>query len=104
MKAVIVRPEKAKAEIMEIENNIETFQTICDGLVQPITIDHKTVVLCNEEGLIRDLKRNRILVLNNRTEFLRGTLIVIGFKGDKFCGLDDAEKWREKFSTRAVIL
>ena len=99
MKAVLIEPGK-EARVAMIDGSLHGMQEIVDGLIAPVYFDD-AVLLCNDEGKIRQLPFNRALLDENGnvTDFIAGTCFICGLGTEDFTGLDDeaAEKYRKKF-------
>ena len=76
---VIKEPGK-KPERREIENTLEALQGIVGGYIETFTLDEDTVVICNEEGLLNNMKYCCTLGGN---QFF-GPVIICGVDGDEF--------------------
>lgn len=58
IKVMIVRPDEHPF-VKEISNDLVTMQTIVGGDIEEISLDDHTVLVCNEEGKLNNLKANR---------------------------------------------
>lgn len=89
IKAIIKKPEDEFGRLVEIENELEVFQSIVGGYIE--TTGYKNlVIICNEEGKLRGLQPNIVL----GRDFLVGTIIVCGASGDEFSDIPiDMRKW-----------
>ena len=76
------QPERAL-----IGNTLEDLQQIVEGYIETVTISEDLVIICNEEGWIRDLPFNCRLC----GHLLFGNLIFAGYDEDDFtdCPLDE---------------
>lgn len=101
MKALLVEPGM-KPRMIEIENTLHAFQEAVDGYIQVMETNYEnTVIICNEEGKIKGLQMNRILI----TEFgmydvIVGNMVVVGVDGEEFCDINPmaATYFSEKLS------
>jgi hypothetical protein len=86
MKIVIVEPNKDPYVAM-INNKLEEFQAIVDGWIETVSFTGELLIICNEEGKIRNLPVNRELGWDK----ICGTFFVIGNDAPEFRSLTDEE-------------
>lgn len=55
---IVVRPDE-HPYVINIDNDLKTMQSIVDGDIEEIYLDDDTVLVCNEEGKLNNLKANR---------------------------------------------
>ncbi len=103
MTVVIVEPQK-KPYITEIEHTLEAEQAVVGGNMQSVSIfSDPVVLLCNEDGKLKGLERNRVLRTESGKAFdiVRGTFFICGIDIEKsdFCSLTPelAEKYKKMF-------
>lgn len=60
---VIVKEPGKPAEQREIENNLETLQELVGGYIEDVHIGSNILVIVNEEGKLKHLDFNFVLVL-----------------------------------------
>lgn len=91
IKVIIKKPEDEFGRLVEIENELEVFQSIVGGYIE--TTGYKNlVIICNEEGKLRGLEPNILL----GKDMLVGTIIVCGASGDEFSDVPiDFKKWEQ---------
>ncbi len=91
IKVIIKKPEDEFGRLVEVENELEVFQSIVGGYIE--TTGYKNlVIICNEEGKLRGLQPNVVL----GREMLVGTIIVCGASGDEFSDVPiDFKKWEQ---------
>jgi hypothetical protein len=91
IKAIIKKPDEQFGRLVEIENTLRTFQQIVGGYIE--TTGYKNlVIICNEEGKLRELQPNIVL----GREMLVGTIIICGASGDEFSDIPiDFKKWEQ---------
>lgn len=91
IKAIIKKPEDEFGRLVEVENELEVFQSIVGGYIE--TTGYKNlVIICNEEGKLRGLEPN--IVLGH--DMLVGPIIVCGASGDEFADIPiDFKKWEQ---------
>lgn len=77
----------------EIENSLEAFQTTVGGYIEVIPLTNKLVVVCNEEGKLKELPVSAVLLDPEMQpcDMLHGDLIVCrtDLKGE----FADIEPW-----------
>ena len=90
MKIIYKEPGKP-AELKDIPNELEDLQELVDGWVEAHTITEDMVIICNEEGRIRQMPFNCHVF----TDWV-GPIAFVGMKGDEFCdvpiSLEDARQ------------
>lgn len=91
IKVIIKKPEDEFGRLVEVENDLEVFQSIVGGYIE--TTGYKNlVIICNEEGKLRGLQPNVVL----GRDMLVGTIIVCGAFGDEFSDVPiDFKKWEQ---------
>jgi hypothetical protein len=91
IKVIIKKPEDEFGRLVEVENELEVFQSIVGGYIE--TTGYKNlVIICNEEGKLRGLQPNVVL----GRDMLVGTIIVCGASGDEFSDVPiDFKKWEQ---------
>lgn len=103
IKVIIAEPMR-QARICTIENNLEEFQDIVDGLIDTLifTEEDDVIIILNDEGKINCLPFNRALANENGIwDIVAGTMIIAGddYINGEFVSLTDeqAEKYLNKF-------
>ena len=101
MKIVKVEPGE-KAEIVEIEKDLDTMQKLVYGNIECIYFhDDPVVIVCNEEGKILGMQPNRALLDDdgNILDVIAGTFFITGIGTDDFIGLNDelAKKYQKLY-------
>lgn len=98
IKVVMCEPNKL-ARVVEIDNNLETFQKIVGGYIQatyPFE-DYVSVVL-DDDGKCKGYELNRALKVEDKiVDFYVGTFFICGLNGEHFGSLSD--ELVEKYST-----
>lgn len=82
---MVVIKEPGKEPVVEplFENTLEEFQKAVGGFIETYTFVEDVTIVCNEEGLIRNLPHN-VTALG---QHFFGTIVVVGIKGDEFTSL-----------------
>ena len=106
MKVIIKRPCDQFGEEATIPNTLEALQEAVGGYIETVTLpEHNLVLICNEEGSIRDMPYNftvRRMMLNGLLGGLLslqnpifGTVIACGVEGDEFADIPiDFNEWK----------
>lgn len=106
MKVIIKRPGDQFGEEATIANTLEALQETVGGYIETVTLpEHNLVLICNEEGSIRDMPYNftvRRMMLNGLLSGLLslqnpifGTVIACGVDGDEFADIPiDFNEWK----------
>lgn len=84
MKALRKKPGQYWEQI-EIPNTLKALQNEVGGDIETVRIKTDATIICNEEGLIRDLPRNDFL-----GHIWRGTILMVGIKRDEFCDIPES--------------
>ena len=99
MKVIIKRPCDQFGEEATIANTLEALQEAVGGYIETVTLDNGVVLICNEEGRIRNmpynftLRRMRGVVTVQNAIF--GTVIACGVDGDEFADIPiDFNEWK----------
>ena len=82
---VIYKAPGKPAELREIENTLEALQAAVEGYIETVTLDPRTVIICNEEGRLNGMRYNcNLLGLQ-----LFGPILLAGVDGEEFCDVPD---------------
>jgi hypothetical protein len=100
MKVIIKRPCDQFGEEATIPNTLRALQEAVGGYIETVTLDNGVVLICNEEGKIRDMPYNftvrrmihNFLPVSNP---IFGTVIACGAEGDEFADIPiDFNEWK----------
>lgn len=80
IKAIVKRPDEKYGHMTNISNSLQNLQRTVEGYIETLTITDELVIICNEEGLIKELPFN----VRMSGVDLVGTIIVCGVDGDEF--------------------
>ena len=76
------------ARPVEINNELVEFQSIVGGLIESAPLVNGALIVCNEEGKLRDdLLPNRFVTLGGSLNVIYGNFFVCGFDGSDFKSL-----------------
>lgn len=88
MKIVVVEPYKTPY-VKEIDGELKTMQNIVGGYIQMVYLTNEVALICNEEGKIKGLPRNRTLF--EMQDINAGTFFICGIDQDDFASLKDEQ-------------
>ena len=86
MKILLFEPNEPPV-VREIKNSLKPMQKIVGGYIETVYIGDDVVLVCNEEGKLRNLPPNRII----QNDWICGTFFMASVKGAKFKSLDDRQ-------------
>lgn len=85
---VLIKHPNKKAEFIDIPNTLEAFQNAVDGYIEALTVCDHLVVVCDEEGVIKEKDYNtRVCGID-----FFGTIVICGTKGEKFTSIPVDDK------------
>ena len=85
---VAIRKDAGESpKLVQIENSLEAVQQAVGGYVETVTFCSDAVLLCDEEGKIK----NRPMNVKLFGEELVGTILIVGVNGDEFTDLKDPD-------------
>ena len=96
MEILIIEPGQHPRKA-SIEHTLENLQKVVGGYIQAVyPFDDPVAVVCDEEGLFKDCKWNRLIAPHTA---IKGTFFICGLSGDNFDSLSPElmEKYRRKF-------
>ena len=92
IRVLVVEPGK-DPEVRTIENSLEGIQEIVQGYIECVTLRDKAgedlVLICNEEGKIRNLPMNAMIP--EIDDMIFGTFLIAGTDRDEFASLTDEQ-------------
>ncbi|MDE6953170.1 MAG: DUF4314 domain-containing protein [Erysipelotrichales bacterium] len=95
IEVIVVEPNK-HPRVEKITNNLATMQEIVSGYIKEISLDDNTVLICNEEGKLNNLKANRSV----GNDIIAGTFFIAGDDGgEELISLNEEQikEFTEKF-------
>lgn len=106
--AIRVKPGN-EPEIVELDNELETFQKEVGGYIEVIRPFYDPIcVVLNEDGKMLGLPENKKVINKNGRllDVLVGTILFVGLSGDEFCSLrkDLLEKYSEWLKLSFVMV
>lgn len=84
IKVIIKRPGE-KPRTTWISDRLENLQKTVEGYIETVTVCTDLVIICNEEGRIRDLPYNCTIL---GADFF-GTILLAGINGEEFGNVPD---------------
>lgn len=84
IKVLYKEPQKG-CETIEIENSLKALQEAVGGRIETVTIFENIVLICNEEGRLKNMPFNCELL---GADFV-GPILIAGIEGDEFCSLSN---------------
>lgn len=87
IRCIIKRPDEQYGHVTNISCSLKNLQKTVEGYIETLTIGGGVVIICNEEGKIQKLEPNFWVRTGFILDQIRGTAIIIGQSGDKFCDL-----------------
>lgn len=84
IKVIIKRPGE-KPYTTWISDRLENLQKTVEGYIETVTVGSDLVIICNEEGRIRDLPYNCTIL---DADFF-GTILLAGINGEEFGNVPD---------------
>lgn len=84
IKVIIKRPGE-KPYTTWISDRLENLQKTVEGYIETVTVCSDLVIICNEEGRIRDLPYNCTIL---GADFF-GTILLAGINGEEFGNVPD---------------
>ena len=104
IKCIVKRPDEQFGHMTWVSDSLENLQKAVGGYIETVTFDNGVVLICNEEGKLRDMPYNfttRKLIDSNAFCNLYGhfpifgTVIVCGVDGDEFADIPiDFNEWK----------
>lgn len=74
----IIKPAGEPARIEYIENELETFNKLVGGWIQTFGFTDDTVIICNEEGKLLNLKPNIVIPCHGGyVEEIVGDIVIV---------------------------
>ena len=108
IKVIIKRPDEEYGHVTAISYTLKNLQNTVGGYIETVTLpEHNLVLICNEEGSIRDMPYNftfrippRVTMFEAINELFGqckffGTVIACGVDGDEFADIPiDFNEWK----------
>ena len=78
---VIIKEPNEDARIEDIENTLDELQRIVGGYIEVIPLTFDDIIICNEEGKLKDLPHNFNMPVHGS---IVGTVIICSDDGEDF--------------------
>lgn len=87
IRAIVKRPDERYGHVTNISNSLKNLQRIVDGPIETVPIGDRMVCICNEEGKIRGLDKNFIILYSSipHIDVIVGEVAIVGVDGEEFC-------------------
>lgn len=79
IKVVYIEPGR-DPEFRTVNNTLEAMQILVKGYIEALTVSNDMVIICNEEGRLRNMPYNRELFGID----LYGPIVLVGTEGEDF--------------------
>jgi len=99
IKCIVKRPDEQFGHVTWISDSLENLQKTVGGYIETVSLDNGLVLICNEEGRVRDMPYNftlrRIYGIVPIHNPIFGTVIACGADGDEFTDIPiDFNEWK----------
>ena len=107
IKVIIKRPDEQFGHVTWISDSLKNLQNTVGGYIETVTLDNGVVLICNEEGKLRDMPYNFTLRIPPRVTMFEvinelfgqckffGTVIACGAEGDQLADIPiDIREWQ----------
>ncbi len=107
IKCIVKRPDEQFGHVTWISDSLKNLQNTVGGYIETVTLDDGVVLICNEEGKLRDMPYNFTLRIPPRVTMFEainelfgqckffGTVIACGTEGDEFADIPiDIREWK----------
>lgn len=75
----------------EIENSLEALQEFVGGYIEVISLGENVVLICDDEGKIKQKEPTLFLNFKNGTEVIVGNCSICNVKGEEFDSLTEGQ-------------
>ena len=108
MRVILCRPNEM-AEVIEMEDSLESMQKMVGGLIEEyMPWEDEVALICNEEGKLNGMEYNRAIRDENGEvrEIIAGPFLIVGLDEDSFGSLseDMLKKYQRLFAQPEVFL
>ena len=76
-------------ELVEIENKLKPMQELIGGYIETVSITHKLLIICDEEGIIKNRLNNVTVKTYAGPQTIKGDFFICLNNGEEFAGLPD---------------
>lgn len=108
IKVLYIAPLEAP-RVIEIENNLETFQSLVGGYIQTMyPWEDEVAIICDDEGKVKHSPCNRALEDESGEvyDIIAGNFVIVGLTEEGFGNLSDEHivKYRQKFRKPEIFM
>ncbi len=85
--AIVKTPDEPIGHLEQVSDTLKSYQTLVDGYIETLHIPQRRglILICNEEGKLRNLEPNITLAWNSTIfDVIRGTIVLVGAAGEHF--------------------
>lgn len=92
MRIIFYEVDKPPRE-MVIDNSLKTMQDLVGGFIENYQVNDKVAIVCNEQGLLEDLKMNRFVCDEQGMVItpILGNFFAVGCGEEDYIGLTDEQ-------------
>ena len=91
IKVIVKRPDEQYGHVTHISARLENLQNTVGGYIETIPVQPGTIIICNEEGKLKELPPNMPYYLDT----IHGTIIVCGQSGEDISDIPiTLQQWR----------
>lgn len=78
-----------KGYLGQIENTLKAHQAYVGGLIQAVQISSEIIVICNDEGKLRQLPLNRVWMDSQEIlDYFVGNILCVRHQGEEFSSIE----------------
>ena len=103
IKCIVKRPDEQFGHVTWISDSLKNLSNTVGGYIETVTLDNGVVLICNEEGKLRNMPYNFSALCSAHAydayvewrEVLYGMVIACGIEGDVFADIPiDFNEWK----------
>ena len=99
IKSIVKRPDEQFGHVTWVSDSLENLQKTVGGYIETASLDNGLVLICNEEGRVRDMPYNftlrRIRGVVTVQNAIFGTVIACGAEEDQLADIPiDFNEWK----------
>lgn len=96
IRAIIKRTDEPFGHMTNISPRLENLQKLVGGYIEAVTIRPGLVILCDEEGKLKDYKENMRIPCDYLDDVFYGDIVVLGAEGEEFTDIPiEFAEWKE---------
>ena len=82
IKVIVKRPDESVGHKELVDNTLKALQGLVGGYIETLPIGGKNILICNDEGKIRNMEPNIKIFFGSDT--VHGTVVIAGEDGEEF--------------------